>query len=1224
MLSADISGFTALSERLAAKGKAGAEEITVLLNTCFEALIGAAYDYGGEIIKFGGDALLVLYRGQDHEQRAASAALAMQQALMSSRAARGANLTMTVGVGRGPFDVFLVGSRHRELLITGAAASRVIELEGDADKGQTLTDHEIAGFLPAESVQGERAGGRIITGQPPMAPTGSLGRDLARFSLEPFIPAAVVEQLDAFADLGGEHRLVTVGFCMVTGIEGAMGDAGPDGVATALGQLIDDVGRAVGAYGGAALHTDIAPDGFKFVLCAGAPLNTGNTSDAMLRAALEIARSTSPFTIKQGVQTGRAYAGFLGSRHRRTYTLMGDVVNTAARMLGAANHGDVIAVKDVMADTRSWFSSDQLEPFTVKGKTEPIVAHRVLSVEDDVRRTATTASRVGGDDEMALVVSALERGRDGSGHVIEITGAPGSGKSRLIDDAVDRVVGQSVADGLEWTTFRASAPQFGAGVPYGLARPLLRSGLGIDSFADSAYAGEALAKVVKERAPALEPMLPLLALPLGADVASTPEADAIGDDFIRARMHDVVAELISHVVPAAAVMIVEDVQWADDGSVQLVEHLAQAAAEHQWVVLISRRTDEGPSLSLGEESTTLDLPRLSDDQVRQLAIIDASNPLSDEALRVIVDRANGNPLFTIELVRAVGQGGDAVPDSVEKLLAARVDSLPPQARRIVRLASVLGTRFRLTTLRAIVEQSDTAGLADPALNGILEATGDNEWAFTQTLFRDAAYEGLPYARRRALHTRVGNHLESGATANIEELAAILAWHFDQGNLHRKTWAYGVMAGDRAMRLSAPVEAIEAYNRALVAGRWPKAVTKRQRSRVASLLGDAAERAGEFDVAADAYRSARKLLAPGDPDRLPLFRKQGVLDERQGRYDGAVRWYQRGLKAAAELDHDYPTEPAELAVATAGIRFRQGRYDQCWETADGVAADPTNSVAARFRAHYICQLVGTLQGREETAVHAARALELAEDFDNPVMVANLYNNLGIAAYYAGRWEEAVELYQRGYELREASGDITGSVMSLNNIGEVRSDQRRFVEAEELFNNAIRRSEAAGYEMIIHAARSNLGRLFGRMGDHDRARELLLTELAAFRDMDSQVFAAETELRLLEIDEPGSETVEKAQTLLEDVATVGAGATVEIPARRLLAVGLHAAGDSAAGAEIERSIAMAREEQLNFELALGLAVAAVIADGEGRVDAAEAARSEATELARLLGIEGDINR
>src|SRR6056297_1368295 len=162
MLSADISGFTALSEKLAGKGKAGAEEITSLINTCFTALIESAYRYGGEVIKFGGDALLILFRGQHHQRRAADAGLLMQRALHSSSAAKRANLTMTVGAAAGPFDVFLVGSGYRELLITGPRATEVIRLEGEAAKGDTLVDAMIAERLPDSMKLREEHGGSVI------------------------------------------------------------------------------------------------------------------------------------------------------------------------------------------------------------------------------------------------------------------------------------------------------------------------------------------------------------------------------------------------------------------------------------------------------------------------------------------------------------------------------------------------------------------------------------------------------------------------------------------------------------------------------------------------------------------------------------------------------------------------------------------------------------------------------------------------------------------------------------------------------------------------------------------------------------------------------------------------------------------------------------------------------------------------------------------------------
>ena len=174
MLSADISGFTALSEKLAGKGKAGAEEITGLINTCFTALIDAAYSYGGEVIKFGGDALLILFRGDRHERRAADAGLEMQRALHASPAAKRANLTMTVGIADGPFDVFLVGSEYRELLITGPRATEVIRLEASAPKGATLVAPTIAAALPVEMCSPHDSGGALVsgsTGDEPPGPT---------------------------------------------------------------------------------------------------------------------------------------------------------------------------------------------------------------------------------------------------------------------------------------------------------------------------------------------------------------------------------------------------------------------------------------------------------------------------------------------------------------------------------------------------------------------------------------------------------------------------------------------------------------------------------------------------------------------------------------------------------------------------------------------------------------------------------------------------------------------------------------------------------------------------------------------------------------------------------------------------------------------------------------------------------------------------------------------
>ncbi len=1212
MLSADISGFTALSERLAGKGKAGAEEITILINTCFTALIDAAYGYRGEVIKFGGDALLVLFRGDDHERRSANAALAMQAALVGSGAARRANLTMTVGVGHGPFDAFLVGDTHRELLLIGDAASEVIHLEGEADKGQTLVTPHIAELLPTALIGVERAGGRAISGRAfltpgPMESRPDAVRDLARF-----VPPPVVRQLAAFADLGGEHRLVTVGFLLVTGIGAAIAERGPDEVGQHLGRLIDGVGAAVEGYGGTALHTDIAPDGFKVVLCAGAPVSEGNTSDAMVRAALDIAALDTPFTLRQGIQTGRAFAGFLGSPYRRTYTLMGDVVNTAARMLGKADHREVVAVADVLADTRDRYLTEPIEPFLVKGKREPMVAHHVTGLDRGGAVINRDGPLLGRDDERSTVGRVLSN----PGRVLDITGPPGAGKSRLVTDAVESTA--AAATGA--TVIRGASPRFGRGRPYGTASLLLRTAVGVDPMADALHSGDMLTKLVAERCPELGPMLPLLALAFGADVAPTPEADAIGDDFRRPRMHDTVVALLEAFLPGPLALVVEDVQWVDDGSRALLEHLAAQTSERPWSVVFTRRPD-GADLDLDldlDHVDRLELGPLSDTTIRRLAIERSEAALSDTDLALVVERAAGNPLFAIELTRAVAAGDSAVPDTVETLLATRIDRLPPDARRAVRLAAVIGPRFTSEAVTAVAGRAVAASIADPALAGIIEGDGDT-WSFAQSLYRDAAYEGLPFARRRLLHRRVGEHLERRAAPRVDEEAQILSVHFSRARSHAKAWAYSVMAGDRAMERSAPVEAAEAYRRALEAGRWTRSITRRQRCTIATRLGDAAERAGDYADAADAYRMARRLLAADDGDRLPLFRKQGVLLERQGRYDQAVRWYERGLTAADELDHDHADERSELILAIAGIRFRQGRYDDCWDTASSVAAELTAPTKARFRAHYLLQLTGVYQRRAETAVHAEQAQGLAPAVEDAVLQSNLYNNLGIAAYYAGDWDQAAELYQRSYELRSAAGDLSGTVSSLSNIGEVRSDQGRLDEARELFEEAHRRARAAGYDLAVHVTRLNLGRLAGRRGARDDARRLLSEARAAFEAIDSANFVAEADLRLLELEDPGPALADGAARLLAGAEAAGGAVNIEIPARRLRATALVVMDRSTeAVSEIGRAVAAARDGQLDHELLLSLEVEAEVAAATGDPETATAARAEARALRHRLGV------
>lgn len=1205
MLSADISGFTSLSERQSGKGKAGAEELAEIISSCFSDLIDAAYAFDGEIIKFGGDALLVLFRGDAHPRRSAGAGLAMQRALLSSSAARRAKLTMTVGVAEGPFDTFLAGSGRRELLIIGGNADRVIQLESDAEKGETLVSPAIAEhFDPGDTVGGHH-GGRVLRPDVVVAGRARHERAIPEQPLDDYVPGPVAAQLDAFAELGGEHRFATVGFLMVTGVAELMA-ADPQHAAREVGRVIDRVVAAGERFGVAPLETDIADDGFKFVLSAGAPLARGNTSDALLRTALDIMQLDSPLELRAGAQTGRVFAGFIGHPYRWTYTMMGDCMSTAARMLGRARDREIIAVADVIDDARSPFDTETLEPFRVKGKSAPITAHRVLAAGAGERRVDTITHRLfGREHDIDRARAAFAEG----GSVVNIVGGAGSGKTAVLDRIIERVM----ADQPELRVVRVVAHQDGGIEPYADLRPAIRAMIAPDS---DLHVPLSLAEIVDRSAPSLAGLTPLIADVVGETVESTPEADAIGADFRRARSIDAVVQLLEATPTSAnTLLVIDDAQWLDESSADLAHSLVDRASAGR--TLMASRSGGAWTDSVG----VIELDPLPDDTLRRLAIERSERDLSNTELAAVVSRAQGNPLFAIELVRSLETAaGGALPDSIEKLITTRVDSLDPAARRVVRVAAVIGREFDSETLAALlgatsigeVRRTLTTDLVD-----MISPTDDRRWSFTQAIHRDVAYEGLPFRERRRLHAAVGQRIEAAIGAEVESHASTLSLHWSEAHEHERAWAFSIMAGDRAMRLSSPSDALVAYERALQSARHTRSITRRVRSRVATKLGDAAEIAGRYDVARTAYDSARKLLPKDDPDHVPLFRKTGVVHEREGQYDRALRWYRRGLTAADDLDHAEPDEHVELSVAIAGIRFRQGRYEECRAAALPVADELTAPPVARLRACYVIQIASQYLGDRDLRDRYGRlGTRLADIVDEPVLEANLYNNLGISAYYEGDWDRAAELYSTSLELRDAAGDLIGSVTSLNNIGELRSDQYRLVEAGELFDEALRRASAAGYQMAVHVVRANLGRLATREGRRDDARRILLDALTEFEAIDAVGFVLETRLRLIEAD--GAQQVDDLaiRELLDDNDRLDGGATVEVPARRLFASMLHARNDhDGALRQLEAAMNVARRERLEVDLAHCLDELALLdVDEHQRV----AAREESQAIRRRLGV------
>src|SRR6476646_10628685 len=394
----DISGFTALNERLAQKGKLGAEEVTEVMNRTFERLLDVAYAAGGGLLKFGGDALLLFFTGDEHAARACDAAWGMRTALRElgrpETSVGPVTLKMHVGIHADTFDFFLVGESHRELLVSGPCVPRTGEMESGAEAGEILVSDETAATLPNGVLGENKAGGRLLEASPgvkgglePLPPLEGL--DLAHC-----VPAQVRRVVeDGKAE--SEHRQASVAFVHFGGVDDLLADEGPDRVAEALDELVTGAQRVADEHGVTFLETDIDTDGGKMILVAGAPSTAGEDEERILRAARGIADLPSELPLRIGTARGRVFAGQVGAQFRRTYTILGKTAALAARLMGKAGPGQVLTNSDLLERSRSTFEADELEPLTLKGIDEPVTAFDVVGI------SGTAA--IGAEDRLPFV-----------------------------------------------------------------------------------------------------------------------------------------------------------------------------------------------------------------------------------------------------------------------------------------------------------------------------------------------------------------------------------------------------------------------------------------------------------------------------------------------------------------------------------------------------------------------------------------------------------------------------------------------------------------------------------------------------------------------------------------------------------------------------------------------------------------------------------------------------
>jgi ABC-type transport system substrate-binding protein/class 3 adenylate cyclase len=646
----------------------------------------------------------------------------------------------------------------------------------------------------------------------------------------------------------GERRVVAVLMADVAGSTTIGEKLGPERSKFLFDEVVRLMAEQVERYEGTVAQ--LLGDGLLAVF--GAPVAHEDDSERAVRAGLAIQRALASYArdvaeayeidlrARVAVNTGPVLLTPDADGAER-WNALGDTVNVTARLQALATETDVTLGADTAVQVRDCFELEDLGPTELRGRSRPVDRFRVVSERDRHSRPAD-GPLVGREAELATVSAALERLADGIGTIVSITGEPGIGKSRLAAEAVTPL-------GSRLRVLVGRSLSYTQGFSYWPIRDLLRDWLGASATTSEARIRFDLKAALHELYGAAgDERYPFLANLLGlseGDRLAAAEVRELSREVLHRRSLDVVAELLCSLAADRPLLVVfEDLHWADEPTLQVVESLLELTeAEALGIMLLYRSERELPSWSVGEHArqryphryVEVELRALPGDVTLALAQALADAPLPEAVADLIAGRAGGNPLFVSEALRdlvergalrranggwelAVDPGSLEVPALVQGILQARLDRLDAAAREAVAVAAVIGRRFGMPLLERVLDPETLLGALTELqrLDLIVEERRRPfpEYRFRHGLVQEAAYATLTDADRKALHARVGAALE-GLVGDEQSpgTLALLARHFTAADDAARASEYLIRAGDAARAIYADREAIRHYRAA---------------------------------------------------------------------------------------------------------------------------------------------------------------------------------------------------------------------------------------------------------------------------------------------------------------------------------------------------------------------------------------------------------------------------
>jgi class 3 adenylate cyclase/tetratricopeptide (TPR) repeat protein len=857
-----------------------------------------------------------------------------------------------------------------------------------------------------------------------------------------------------------ERRVVTVLFCDLVGFTARSDRADPEDVRATLLPYHARLKQSIEAFGGT-LDKFIG-DGALGVF--GAPTAHEDDPERAVLAALRIQEAMWKMNEEHpglnlaariGIATGDAVVAF-GTGPQIGESVTGDVVNVASRIQSAAPPGGILVAERTHLATKDRVAYEELEPITVKGKADPLAVWRVVEARV-VERSPATGPRgtmfVGREAERAILEEALRRViGERAAHLVTIVGEPGVGKSRLVAEFRARATAQG--NGVQWR--RGRCLPYGEGVTFWAVGELVREQVGIlesdTPVRREAKLASALGQLIgdpSERAWLRARVAPLVGLE-GTPGVDREESFAAWRRFL---------EAVASTGPLVAV--VEDLHWADPAALAFIEGLVGLVGGVPLLVIATTRPEldeRHPDWAApSADSTRIVLPPLTEEETASLvSALLARTGVDAESRALLVERAGGNPLYAEEFVLMLADRGmvdqagrpsaglDSLvfPDSVQALIAARLDTLAPERKALLQDASVIGRVFwsgALASLgareeQAVLRELDELVRRELALRAPASTfAGQIEYSFWHALVRDVAYAQIPRAARAAKHRAAAAWIEAVASDRLSDLAEILVHHTMSAlELGRASGSEGIdsvrelehlccrfllLAGTRAMGLD--VARAEGHLRRAFDLTPPG---HPDRPRIQAGLAEAAFQGGRMEEAEAHYRDAIEGLASQGliVEAADAMVRLSVIVEYRGNPSEGRTILIEAIRTLEGL----PPGPALARALTesAGTLMVAGRYTEAVADAERAIemARAVGEAAAEARAHNFRGYARVAQGDREGLGELRESVETTRGLGLGRATAVSYSNLGAALLLVEGPGPALECGREGVDFAEARG------------------------------------------------------------------------------------------------------------------------------------------------------------------------------------------------------------